>query len=324
MQRHPITAFLVLALGWVYLLSLIPILMQYDVIPGKNFPDRLGLDMERFSAAVLTVLLFCSALLVTYLCGGRRDVRQFFRRILRWKVGIGWWLTAFLALPLLTVVIAVLLGDSAVVPSGSVLWREVLGIAIAFLLINLWEEAAWAGFLQTRLERRQNFFLAALLTGIPFAAIHMPLQVITGQVRSAVDFAVGFALIVLVIFVRSLYGMVLRGAANSLLLVGLSHTMFNRSNNTDGIAADIRRGGDSRQVAALLATAVLVVVLGLVLRSKLSRSYRQELDAAEERTPPMPASTPSSRLETPNRASNKPGGPHRHREIMSVHSSGVG
>jgi uncharacterized protein len=204
---------------------------------------------------------------------------------LRWKVSIGWWLTAFLALPLVTVVIALLLGDSAVVPSRSVLWQEVLGIAIAFLLINLWEEAAWAGFLQTRLEQRHNFFLAALLTGIPFAVIHMPLQVITGQVRSAVDFAVGFALLmVLVIFARSLYGMVLRGAANSLLLVGLSHTMFNRSNNTDGIAADILRGGDSRQLAALLATVVLVVVLGLVLRSKLTRSYRQELDAAEERT----------------------------------------
>src|SRR5688572_2297560 len=284
-QRHPITVFLVLALGSVYVLSVIPILMQYDVIPGKNFPARLGLDMERFSSAVLTVLLFGSALLVTYLCGGRRDVRQFFRRILRWKVSIGWWLTAFLALPLLTVVIAVLLGDSAVLPSGNVLWREILGIAIAFLLINLWEEAAWAGFLQTRLERRHNFFLAALLTGIPFAAIHMPLQVITGQVRSAVDFAVGFALLmVLVLIVRSFYGMVLRGAANSLLLVGLSHTMFNRSNNTDGIAADILRGGDSRQVAALLATVVLVVVLGLVLRSKLSQFYRRELDAAEERT----------------------------------------
>ncbi|HZA31083.1 MAG TPA: type II CAAX endopeptidase family protein [Propionibacteriaceae bacterium] len=283
-QRHPIAAFLLLALGSVYLLSIIPILMQYDVIPGKNFPARLGIDMERFSAAVLTILLFGSALLVTYLCGGRRDVRQLFRRIVRWRVSIGWWLAAVLALPLLTVMIAVLLGDSAVVPSGSVLWREVLGIAIAFVLINLWEEAAWAGFLQTRLERRHNFFLAALLTGIPFAAIHMPLQVITGQVRSAVDFAVGFALLmVLVIFVRSFYGMVLRGAANSLLLVGLSHTMFNRSNNTDGIAADILRGGDSRQIAALLATVVLVVVLGLVLRKKLSRSYRRELDDAEQR-----------------------------------------
>src|SRR5215212_2870070 len=169
--RHPLAVFLVLALGSVYVLSVIPILMQYDVIPGKNFPSRLGLDMERFSAAVLTFLLFGSALLVTYLHGGRAAVRQLFRRILRWRVGIGWWLVAFLALPLLTVVIAVLFGDAVVLPSGSVLWQELLGILVAWLLINLWEEAAWAGFLQTRLERRHNFLLAALLTGIPFAAI---------------------------------------------------------------------------------------------------------------------------------------------------------
>jgi hypothetical protein len=36
-QHHPITVFLVLTLGSVYVLSVIPILMQYDVIPGKNF-----------------------------------------------------------------------------------------------------------------------------------------------------------------------------------------------------------------------------------------------------------------------------------------------
>jgi membrane protease YdiL (CAAX protease family) len=282
-QRHPLAAFLLLALGSVYVLSVIPILMQYDVIPGKGFPSRLGLDMERFSAAGLTFLLFGSALLVTYLDGGRGAVRQLFRRVLRWRVGIGWWLVAFLALPLLTVAIAVLFGDAAVLPSGSVLGRELLGILVAWLLINLWEEAAWAGFLQTRLERRLNFFVAALLTGIPFAAIHMPLQVITGQVRSAVDFAVGFGLLmVLVTFVRALFGMVLRGAANSLLLVGLTHAMFNRSNNSDGIAADMLPGGDSRQLAALLATILLAVVLGLVLRRKLSRSYRHQLDEAEQ------------------------------------------
>ena len=283
-RRHPIAAFLLLGLGSVYLLSIIPILMQYDVIPGKNFPARLGLDMERAFAGVLTILLFGSALLVTSLDGGRRAVRQLFRRILRWRVNVGWWLVALVALPMLTVIFAVLLGDISVLPSRNVLWRELLGILIAWLLINLWEEAAWTGFLQTRLERRHNFFLAAFLTGIPFAAVHMPLQVITGEVRSAVDFAVNFALLmVLVIFVRSLFGMVLRGTANSLLLVGLTHAMFNRSNNIDGIAADILPGGDSRQLAALLATVVLAIVLGLVLRRKLSRSYRRELDEAEDR-----------------------------------------
>ena len=71
------------------------------------------------------------------------------------------------------------------------------------------------------------------------------------------------------------------GVKYSLLLVGLTHTFFNRSNNSDGIAADILPGGDSRQLAALLATVVLTIVLRLILRSKLSRSYRRGLDEAE-------------------------------------------
>src|ERR671917_2767316 len=89
-SRHPVAAFLVLALGSAYLLSVIPILMQYDVLPGKTFPARLGVDMERFFAAVLTVLVFGSALLVTFLDGGRGAVRQLFRRILRWRGGDRW------------------------------------------------------------------------------------------------------------------------------------------------------------------------------------------------------------------------------------------
>lgn len=42
--------------------------------------------------------------------------------------------------------------------------------------------------------------------------------------------------------------------------------MFNRSANSDGIVADILSGGDNRQMAVLLATLVLAVVLGVILR----------------------------------------------------------
>ena len=113
----------------------------------------------------------------------------------------------------------------------------------------------------------------------------MPLKVINGEVRTAVDLpSASPCWRCSSVFVRSLFGMVMRGAANSLLLVGLTHTFFNRSNNTDGIAADLLPGGDSRQLAALLATVVLTVVLGLILRSKLSRSYRRQLDEAEQQT----------------------------------------
>ncbi len=45
--------------------------------------------------------------------------------------------------------------------------------------------------------------------------------------------------------------------------------MFNRSANSDGIVADILSGGDNRQMAVLLATLVLAVVLGVILREQI-------------------------------------------------------
>jgi membrane protease YdiL (CAAX protease family) len=201
--------------------------------------------------------------------------------MLRWRVGLVWWLVAATGLPLLTVTAAVLLGDQAHVPSPRVLAGEIVGIAVAFLLVNLWEETAWTGFLQTRLERRHTFVVAAALTAIPFAAVHLPLRVITGEITSPASLAANLTLLlVLGLVVRPLFGMVQRGAANSLLLVGLTHTMFNRSNNLDGIAADILTG-PNRPLAALLATVALTLLLGVLIRRKLSMSYRRELDEAE-------------------------------------------
>ena len=105
---------------------------------------------------------------------------------------------------------------------------------------------------------------------------------VTGDIRSATDLAVNFVLLlVLGLIVRPLFGMVLRGARNSLLLVALTHTFFNRSNNSDGIAADIL-SGDNRPIAALLAALIVTILLGVVLRKRLSRSYRRELDDAEQ------------------------------------------
>ena len=82
----------------------------------------------------------------------------------------------------------------------------------------------------------------------------------------------------------SLIGMVLRGAANSILLAAITHTFFNRSNNIDGIAADLLEGGN-QPIAALLAATLLAVVLGVCLRRNLRRSHRKALDEAEEHVP---------------------------------------
>ena len=145
-------------------------------------------------------------------------------------------------------------------------------------------ETAWAGFLQSRLEGRHHFFIAAALTAIPFAAVHLPLRIINGATTPE---AVGIAfltLLVLSFIFRSLIGMVLRGAANSILLAATTHTFFNRSNNIDGIAADLLEGSN-QPIAALLAATLTTVVLGIWIRKKLRRSYREALDQAEDQAP---------------------------------------
>jgi membrane protease YdiL (CAAX protease family) len=280
-RRHPVALFLGLVLVGVNVVSLVPILVQFEVLPGKTLPARVGLDMERAAVIPMMLVLVIATFSVTAWEGGRPAVRALVRRMLRWRVGLVWWLVAATGLPLLTVTAAVLLGDQAHVPSPRVLAGEIVGIAVAFLLVNLWEETAWTGFLQTRLERRHTFVVAAALTAIPFAAVHLPLRVITGEITSPASLAANLTLLlVLGLVVRPLFGMVQRGAANSLLLVGLTHTMFNRSNNLDGIAADILTG-PNRPLAALLATVALTLLLGVLIRRKLSMSYRRELDEAE-------------------------------------------
>jgi hypothetical protein len=70
---------------------------------------------------------------------------------------------------------------------------------------------------------------------------------------------------------HDLFGLVMRGAANSLLAVGLTHTTFNRSNNATGIAA-LLLDGTHRQAAVLLATALLIVLLGVMLRRRTGQA----------------------------------------------------
>jgi uncharacterized protein len=107
--------------------------------------------------------------------------------VFRWRFGIGWWLVVLFGLP----VIALLLG-------------------VAVVVINLWEETVWAGFFQTRLEARFNFVVAAVLTTLPFAGVHVPLLLLDDQV-SVLSVLTGIAgLLILGIVIRLLMGVTLR------------------------------------------------------------------------------------------------------------------
>jgi membrane protease YdiL (CAAX protease family) len=153
--RRPLTGFLVIALGLSWLLFSIPVLAFHGVIPGANLP------VEVFALASTLLILLPTALWVTWITDGRAGVRTLFARVFRWRFGIGSWLVVLFGLPVIALLLGLIFGGSLhTADLGMVLIKQLGSIALAVVVINLWEETVWAGFFQTRLEARFNFVVA--------------------------------------------------------------------------------------------------------------------------------------------------------------------
>ncbi|MDQ6753837.1 MAG: CPBP family intramembrane metalloprotease [Actinomycetota bacterium] len=245
MASHPVTAFLILALGLTWAAQILSILILGTILPGL--------------LAELLILLG-SAVLVTAAAEGRHGVRRLFGRTIRWRVGVGWYAVVLLALPALTLLLAAATGTLRD-PDGG--WAPVIGIyflqtlVLGALLGNIWEELAWAGVVQRRLMERHGLLAGSLLTAIPFALIHLPMAFGTSGFTATPADQVLLSWAVLIIFApffRCLVGISYLGTGGSILLVGLLHASFNSSGG-------MPMAGGWQQIAAvvLLLAAVAAV-----------------------------------------------------------------
>ena len=161
-RHHPVAAFVVVAISLSWTGQVLSLMLLGNILPGI--------------LAELLILLG-TAVLVTGAADGRPAVRELFRRAFRWRVAPGWYMAALLALPTLTVLIAAATGTFHPPAAG---WGPLSGnylpntLIIGALLGNIWEELAWTGVVQHRLMERRGPAIAALLTAIPFALIHLP------------------------------------------------------------------------------------------------------------------------------------------------------
>jgi uncharacterized protein len=258
--RRPLTAFLMITLGLSWLIVCVPVLAFYHVIPGANLP------VEVFALASTLLVLLPTALWVTSITDGRAGVRALFGRVFRWRFGIGWWLVVLFGLPVITLCLGVMLGGSLHFTGlGPVLIKQLGSIALAVVVINLWEETVWAGFFQTRLESRFNFVVAAVLTTLPFAGVHLPLLLLDDQV-SVLSILKGIAgLLILGVAVRLMIGVFLRAAADSVLAVGILHQVFDASNNNGGVTDYMLDGVDAGNMTQFATVVLTVLVAGWLL-----------------------------------------------------------
>jgi membrane protease YdiL (CAAX protease family) len=261
-----VTSFLVLLFTLAYPVMSLPVLAAHGVIPDGWMPQTAGLDAERI-ASVLGILLglLPAALWVTWATDGADGVRSLGRRMRQWQIGARWWVLVLAGMPALTLSFALLLGDTFTpVEVGPFVVGQTFGLLVNLLLINMWEETAWAGVVQTRLDHRYGWTKAALMTAVPFALFHMPLHFIGDFSIESLTGALVTLLIVATI-VRVMLGTFLRGTGGSILAVAVLHTLFNRSNNDEGLVAALVEG-DGRKLAGLLSVLILTAVAALVAR----------------------------------------------------------
>ena len=114
------------------------------------------------------------------------------------------------------------------VTSPGIVIGAVLGSVVAFVLVNLWEEAAWTGFALERLQPRLGPIGASVVTTWLQALIHLPLVFIAGGVTDGrvapeqVPFYL-VALFILPIPVRIILTWLYNRTGRSVPIVALAH-----------------------------------------------------------------------------------------------------
>ena len=274
--RRPLTGFLVIALGLSWLLFAIPVLAFHGVIPGANLP------VEVFALGSTLLILLPTALWITSITDGRAGVRALFARAFRWRFGIGWWLVVLFGLPVIALLLGLIFGGSLQTADlGPVLIKQLGSIILAVVVINLWEETVWAGFFQTRLEARFNFVVAAVLTALPFAGVHMPLLLLDDHV-SVLSVLTGVAgLLILGIAVRLLMGVTLRAASDSVLAVGVLHQIFDASNNNGALVDSLLDGLDAGNMTQLAAVILTILIAAWLLWRRPGAFAKRQIPPAD-------------------------------------------
>lgn len=240
--RRPVTTFVtvVLSIG----------------LPLLTLAAVLGLPQEPFLLVIVYLGLTGTALVITRWADGPGAVRKLLGRLLRWRFGVGRWLIILLAMPLLTVGVVAATGTLQQPQDGWV-WEAGVYLFSVFifgaLILNLWEELGWTGFLQSRLMERHGLLLGALLTAVPYIALHLPRSFEAGWTWP--EAAINIAAVVLVApFFRYLAGMLYLDTAGSVLAVGLMYAAFNASGSLD-----LLRGG-WQYIPALIAVTIAMAV----------------------------------------------------------------
>src|SRR5512141_3240503 len=123
-----------------------------------------------------------AGLLMTGLLYGRPGFRELLSRLLKWRVGAGWYAFALLTAPVITTLS--LLARStppAIATASDKLGLLLTGIALGLGSSPFFEEVGWTGFATPELRKRCGVLATGLLMGVLWGIWHYPAFSATGR-----------------------------------------------------------------------------------------------------------------------------------------------
>jgi membrane protease YdiL (CAAX protease family) len=273
-HRYPLGAFF----AWFFTVG--QVIAFIPVVADTPLPQQVYI----VGSTLLGLLL--PTFVITRIVDGPAGVQALWQRVVHVRVAAAWYAVAVLAIPLLAVAIAAaILGTPAgLSPSTlgmALVVNLLLPLVVTFAVNNWWEEVAWTGFVQARLQRRRGPLKAALLTAPLFALQHVSLA--AGN-SLAVAVFIMMLLTALTLPFRVFNGWVY-DRTGSLFLVGLMHAAGNAaaggSGFQDGFLAHVYPGRSLALSAHQLAFVVLGLLVTISTRGRISAVHARRRPARQ-------------------------------------------
>ena len=279
--KHPVAAFLLILYPVSWILFLPSVL-------GKSGLGVLPVDIPA-QVGILLVTIFGLtgvAYLVTRAADGNAGIRELRRHYYQFRAAPQWYLIAVLGAPLLLLVVGLISrGGSAPSSFGShasaIPTSYLLNVILIAILISVWEEGAWMGFMTARLQRRWGPVMASIAVAPCFGFVHFPLFLITGglidNARPQGVHVIEYAIYLLILFsvpVRIVVTWAFNSTKGSLPVVALLHASIDTT-ASGAVLTTFYPGVDGR----LLYVAIAVVALVVIAFTRGRLGYRSNANA---------------------------------------------
>jgi len=112
-----------------------------------------------------------AGLLLTGLTRGKAGFLELFSRLLKWRVGVGWYAFAILPALLLPVLVLFLLSQTSLIFTTN----DKIGVLVSSIVAGIsivLEEIGWTGFAVPRLRQRYSILITGLIVGFLWGAWH--------------------------------------------------------------------------------------------------------------------------------------------------------